>query len=89
MPFASARFRKTSRWRASSMIWLARNMAISKYSPLMFGAYMPGTSPAMNSTCVRKVQSCDIASSISSGSSGRSAHGMSVALLHWRCTASS
>jgi hypothetical protein len=43
----------------------------------------------MNSTSVRKVHSWHIARSRSSGTGSSSDHGMSVALLHWRCTASS
>ena len=66
-PFTSARLRNTSKCRASSISCVPRNSCDSKKSGCTVSKNRPGTSPAMNSTCVRNVHSVHIARSMSSG----------------------
>ena len=88
-PFASARLRKTSMWRDSSITWQSRTLRASKKSGVVCAIQRAGTSPATNSTSVRNVSMVHCACSMSSGRGSMVCHGMSVAELHCRCRASS
>ena len=76
-------------WRDSSITWQRSTLRASKKSGVVWEIQRAGTSPATNSTSVRNVSIVHWACSMSSGSGSMVCHGMSVAELHCRCSASS
>jgi len=87
----SARLRKISACRASSIACVAMKFFTSKKSALRRPSHLAGTSVAIISTSVKNVSSCAYAFPMSSGRSisCSSAHGMSVVAFHCRVIASS